>query len=388
MSKTMRFVLISLLLVAVLALSFGIGYNLGSQIPSSLSEGLESVEQAWNIIFDEYVDKDQLDSSTLSQGAIEGMIEALDDPYSSYLNAETLQLGLSSLEGEFEGIGAHVTIREEQLTIIAPIADSPADKAGIRAGDIILEIDGVSTAEMSLGEAVLKIRGPEGTPVSLLILHKGLGQTIKEYELMEEIEIVRAKIELSSINFEMRGDIGYINITHFSERTSEELSSALQKSIIQEAAVGIILDLRSNSGGLLPIVVDVASHFLPEGVVVNVVDSQGKQTALEVKRTEVTTDLPMVILVDSFTASGGEVLAGALQDYGRATIAGSKTFGKGSVNMLRQLKDGSALYITTARWLTPSGRLIEGEGIEPDYELELRGEEAIQWAIDYLASHK
>ena len=387
MSKTMKFTLISLLLVAALVLSFGIGYDLGSRTPPSQREGLESVEQAWDIIFNEYVDKDQLDASALRQGAIEGILEALDDPYTSYLDAESQQLGLSTLEGEFEGIGAHVTIRDEQLTIITPIADSPADKAGIRAGDVILEIDGVSTAEMSLAEAVLKIRGPEETSVRLLILHKGLGQTVKEYELMEEIEVVRAKIELPSIYLEMKGDIAYISIAYFSERTDEELSPVLE-SIVDKEARGIILDLRHNSGGLLPIVIDVASHFLKEGVVVNVVDSQGEQTALEVKRMEVTTDLPMVVLVDSFTASGGEVLTGALQDYGRATIAGNKTFGKGSVNVLRQLKDGSAVYITTARWLTPSGRLIEGEGIEPDYELELGGEETIQWAIDCLKGSK
>ncbi|MBA7629259.1 Carboxy-terminal processing protease CtpB [subsurface metagenome] len=387
MSKTMKFTLISLLLVAVLVLSFGFGYDLGSRTPPGPTEGLESVGQAWDIIFNEYVDRDQLDTTTLSQGAIEGMLEALDDPYTSYLDAESQQLGLSTLEGEFEGIGAHVTIRDEQLTIIAPIADSPADKAGIRAGDVILEIDGISTAEMSLAEAVLKIRGPEETSVRLLILHEGLGQTVKQYELMEEIEVVRAKIELPSIYLEMKGDIAYIGIAYFSERTDEELSPVLE-SIVDKEARGIILDLRHNSGGLLPVVIDVASHFLKEGVVVNVVDSQGEQTALEVKRMEVTTDLPMVVLVDSFTASGGEVLAGALQDYGRATIAGNKTFGKGSVNVLRQLKDGSAVYITIARWLTPSGRLIEGEGIEPDYELELGVEETIQWAIDCLTSNK
>jgi len=338
------------------------------------------VKQAWNIIFDDYVDRDQLDSSTLSQGAIEGMIEALDDPYSSYLDAETHQLGLSSLEGEIEGIGAQVAIRDEQLTIIAPIADSPAAKAGIRAGDVVLEIDGSPTMEMSLAEAVLNIRGPKGTSVSLLIRHQGETEP-------EEIEIVRAKIELPSVRFEMREDIAYINITYFSGRTNEELLPVLE-NLVEEEARGIILDLRSNPGGILKIVVGVASRFLSEGVVVNVVDNQGKRTALEVRPSEVTTDLPMVVLVDSFSASGSEVLAGALQDYGRATIAGSQTFGKGSVNILRQLKDGSGLYLTTARWLTPDGRPIEGKGIKPDHELELEGEEAIQWAIDYLKSHK
>jgi len=260
--------------------------------------------------------------------------------------------------------------------IIAPIADSPAAKAGIRAGDTILEINGRATSEMSLAEAVLNIRGTKGTPVTLLILHKGETKP-------EEIEIVRAEIELPSVKSEMRGDVAYINITYFSQRTSEELSLVL-RGITQEASTGIILDLRSNPGGSLEATVDVASHFLTEGVVVNVVDSQGKHTAMMVKHNEVTTDLPLVILVDSYTASGSEVLAGALQDYARATLAGTKTYGKGSVNILRQLKDGSGLYITTARWLTPNGRLIEGEGLYPDYELELEGDDVIQWAWDYL----
>ena len=379
MSKTMKIILISLLSVAILALTFGTGYNLG-QIPAGSSDGLEIVKQVWNIIFDDYVDRDQLDPDTLSEGAIEGMLEALDDPYTSYLDAETHQLGLSSLEGELEGIGAQVAIRDEQLTIIAPIANSPAAAAGIRAGDVVLEIDGQSTAEMSLAEAVLNIRGPKGTSVRLLILHQDESEP-------EEIEIVRAKIELPSVHFEMREDIAYINITHFSGRTSEELSTALE-SMTREEVRGIILDLRSNPGGILEIVVDVTSYFLPEGVVVSVVDNRKEQTTIEVNPKEMITDLPVVVLVDSFSASGSEVLAGALQDHGRATIAGSQTFGKGSVNVLQKLKDGSGLYITTARWLTPNGRLIEGEGIKPDYELELEGEEAIQWAIDYLKNQE
>ncbi len=392
MPKTIKFVMISLLLVVSLALSFCAGCALNttttseSEVEEDVAEiapydsqlGLDVIEQAWDIIFEDYVDKDKLDASTLSQAAINGILETLDDPYTSYLDAQTYQLSRSSLEGKFEGIGATVSIRDEQITIIAPIIDSPAAKAGIRAGDIILEIDGSSTSEMSLDEAVLHIRGPKGTPVRLLVLHQG--ETTPE-----EIEIVRDEIELSSVYLEMRDDIAHIIITHFSERTDEELSAVLD-SITREAAIGIILDLRSNPGGLLDTVVDVASHFLKEGVVLYVVDNQGNNYSLSVRPDSVTTELPLVVLTDNYTASGSEVLAGALQDHECATIAGSKTYGKGSVNTLHKLKDGSGLYITTARWLTPNGRLIEGEGISPDYELE--EEDAIQWAIDYLKGDK
>jgi len=379
MSKTIKIAVIALSLVVMLTLSFGAGCALSSRTAPSSDYGLELVGQAWDIIFHDYVDRDRLDATTLSQAAIKGMVEALNDPYTSYLDAETYQLSLSSLEGRFEGIGAHVAIEDGQLLIIAPIDDSPATKAGIRAGDIILEINGRSATEMSLTEAVLNIRGPTGTSIRLLILHQDETEP-------EEIEIVRAEIEVPSVRSEMMDDIAYIRITNFSERTNEELLPVLQ-NIIQEAATGIILDLRSNPGGMLQSVIDVASHFLSEGVVVNIMDNQGKSSASAVKPDGLVTDLPMVILVDSFSASGSEVLTGALQDHGRATIAGTRTYGKGSVNITRQLKDGSGLVITTARWLTPNGNLIEGEGLYPDYELELDGEDAIQWAIDYLKSN-
>jgi len=379
MPKTIKVIVITLLLVVSLALSFGAGCTLGDRTPPSLGPGLDSIVEAWDIIVNDYVGKDGLDTSTLSQAAIKGMVEALDDPYSAYLDAETYQLSLSDLAGKFEGIGAYVAVKDEQIIIIAPIPDSPAAKAGIKAGDIILGIDDKPTSEMSLAEAVLYIRGPKDTSVRLLILHQGETEP-------EEIEIVRAEIELSSVHFEMKGDIAYINITYFSERTNEELSPVLQ-SIIQEAATGIILDLRSNPGGLLQTVVDVASYFLEKGVVVDVVDNQGQHTTSTVRPKGAATDLPLVVLVDSYSASGSEVLAGALQDYDRAIIAGTTTYGKGSVNILHQLEDGSGLYITTARWLTPNGRPIEGKGIGPDYELDLE-EDAIQWAIDYLKNIK
>jgi len=380
MLKTIKIAMITLLLVVSLALSFGAGCALITGNVSNTEPGLDVVEEAWDIIFEDYVDRDRLDASTLSQAAIKGMVEALDDPYTSYLTPQTYQMRSSSLEGEFEGIGAYVGIQDEQLMIIAPIPDSPAAKAGIKAGDIILEVDGSSTSEMSLEEAVLHIRGPKGTSVRLLVLHQGETEP-------EEIEIVRAKIEVPSVRFEMREDIAYINISHFTERTNEELSPVLE-SIAQEGATGIILDLRSNPGGLLGVVVDVASRFLKEGVVVYVVDNRGKQTSLSVEPDGITTELPLIVLSDNYSASGSEVLVGALQDHGRATIAGTRTYGKGSVNALHQLQDGSGLYITTARWLTPNGRLIEGEGMSPDYELELEGEDTIQWAIDYLKGNK
>jgi carboxyl-terminal processing protease len=385
MTKTLRVLVIVSLLVC-LSLSCGCLPGLGILFPgtepatdtttSSPAQMPDIVGEAWDIIFQDYVEKDSLDADELGRGAIKGMLEALDDPYSAYLDPEMYQLSLSDFSGKFEGIGANVAIRDEQIVIISPIPDSPADRAGIRAGDIILEIDSRSTLEMSLAEAVLLVRGPRGTAVRLLILHQGETEPV-------EIEIVRAEIELSSVSFEMRGDIALITITHFSARTDAELSSVLA-SVASEAAEGIILDLRSNPGGTLSAVVSVASHFLTEGTVVDVVDNQGEHTTMSVEHNRVTTDLPLVVLVDEFSASGSEVLAGALQDHGRAIIAGRATFGKGSVNMLRQLSDGSGIYITTARWLTPDGRLIEGEGIDPDYELELEGEAAIQWAIDYL----
>jgi carboxyl-terminal processing protease len=380
MPRTIKTAIITLLLVVSLALSFGAGCTLEARNPSTTNQGLGVIEEAWNLIFQDYVAKENLNSSTLSQGAIKGIVEALNDPYSAYLDPPTYQKSLSNIAGEYGGIGAYVGVKDKQITIIAPIPDSPAAKAGIKAGDVILAIDDNSTSEMSLEEAVLLIRGPEGTSVRLLILHQGETEP-------QEIEVVRSEIQISSVYLEMREDIAHISITNFSERTNEELSTVLE-SLSQKAATGIILDLRSNPGGLLDAVIDVASRFLREGVVLYVVDNKGNKTSFSVKPGGITTDLPVVVLTDNFTASASEVLAGALQDHARAIIAGTRTYGKGSVNTLYKLQDGSGLYLTTARWLTPNGRLIEGKGIEPDYPLEVEGEDAILWAINYLKSHK
>ncbi|MFC1900373.1 S41 family peptidase [Chloroflexota bacterium] len=342
--------------------------------------GKEVLEQAWDIIFDEYVDKDKLDASKLSQAAIEGMLEALDDPYSSYLDAQTYQASVESYSGSYEGIGAYVGMRDGQIVIVAPFPDSPADIAGIKPGDVLLGINGESAEGLSITEAVILIKGPQGTPVTLLVLHEGETEPV-------EIEVIRDKINMASILFEMKEDIAYIGIIQFTMRTNEELTPIMEK-MAENGATGIVLDLRSNPGGLLESVVDVTSRFVDEGVVLYVVDNEGSREVYPVNSDIEGTELPMVVLTDNYTASASEVLAGALQDHDRAVITGTKTYGKGSVNLVHRLKDYSGLFLTYARWYTPDDHLIEGLGITPDYEIDLKGEEAIQWAIDYLRSNK
>ncbi len=334
------------------------------------------VKEAWQLLSQHYVDKAKLDPKALSQGAVKGMIEALDDPYSAFVDPQTRQLELSNFEGRFEGIGAVISMKDKQLTIVSPIVGSPAEKAGIRPGDKILKIDGEPTSKMSLVEATMKIRGPKGTTVNLVILHQGEDQPV-------EIQIIRDEIKVESVILEMRGDIAYIRITQFLKSTGGDLETVL-KQAIRGGAKGVILDLRNNPGGLLNAAVDVASQFLAMGIVARVVDNEGRESQVPVKRGGVATHLPVIVLVNGGSASGSEIVAGALQDYGRAKLAGSQTFGKGSVQTVRDLSDGSGLHITAYRWLTPLGRPIDGVGLKPDFVLELKDEELVNWAVDYL----
>ncbi len=377
MSKEMK-VGLCLLVVVALALSFTAGWNLGTSARSGAAgaEGFELVEEAWNIILRDYVGKDSLDTDELARGAINGMVGVLGDPHTSYLDSETYQVESGTLDGSIEGIGATMTIVDGQPTVVAVYEGSPAAEGGLAAGDRILEIDGKPTSDMSLAETVLNIRGPAGTQVSLLVLHEDNTEP-------ELIEITRAKINVPSVEFEALGDIAYIRISYFSGRTAEELSPVVS-SVNLGGYTGAVIDLRGNPGGLLDVVVDVTSRFVSEGVVVYIVGSDGERTALDAKSEWEVIRLPMVVLVDGYSASGAEVLAGALQDYKLAVVAGTVTYGKGSAGVMEQLEDGSAIYITTSRWLTPNGRLIEGEGLLPDYELDFGEVDAVQWAIDYL----
>jgi carboxyl-terminal processing protease len=292
------------------------------------------------------------------------MLEALDDPHTSYF--ESYDVVSDALEGgSFEGIGAIITLEDGELTVVSPIAGGPAERQGVRSGDKILEIDGEPTSGMSLMEAVLKVRGEIGTTVILLILHQSENAPVT-------IEIVREEITIDSVYLDMLpDDIAHIQVTQFANGTSDELIVALSDAI-QSGAVGIILDLRGNPGGYLDVTVDVASEFLDGGIVLYEADEAGnifkEWTA---SSGGLAIDLPIVVLVDGGSASGSEVLAGALQDRGRATLIGTVTFGKGSVNVVRELSDGSALVVTTARWLTPDYHQIEGVGLTPDIEVNI-----------------
>jgi carboxyl-terminal processing protease len=380
---------IALLILLVFLLAFGAGFAysqlLDPRATSEFPEELHAVEEVWWLLSDNYVNQDALDPEELSRGAIEGMLEALDDPYTSYLESYDLVSG--NLEGSFEGIGAVVTMEDGEFAVVSPIAGGPAERQGVRAGDKILEIDGEPTAGMSLIEAVLKVRGEVDTTVILLILHQNENVPVT-------IEIVREEITIDSVYLDILTDnIAHIQITRFADETSDELIAALSDAI-QSGAWGIILDLRGNPGGYLDVTVDVAGEFLNGGIVLYEADEAGnifkEWTA---SSGGLAIDLPIVVLVDGGSASGSEVLAGALQDRGRAMLIGTVTYGKGSVNIVRELSDGSALVVTTARWLTPDYHQIEGVGLTPNIEVNITADDIssgrdpqLETAIQYLGA--
>jgi carboxyl-terminal processing protease len=340
-----------------------------------LPADFQILSEAWKALNDQYVDKSKLDPKKLSEGAVRGMIEQLDQ-FSSYADPETHKLEMSELAGKFEGIGAVISMKDNQLTVVAPVVDSPAEKAGIKAGDKILEIDGQRTSTLSLIESTFKIRGPKGTTVTLKVLHDDESEPV-------DISIVRAEITGKSVYMKMQDDIAVIQITQFVKSTGPDLQTALAQAI-DSGTKGVVLDLRNNPGGLLTSSADVASQFLAMGIVAKVVDDVGNESVLPVKIGGLGTHLPMVVLVNNGSASASEIVAGALQDYGRAKVIGTQTFGKGSVQNIYDLSDGSALHITAYKWLTPLGRPIDGVGLTPDIESDLKDQELVNWAVQYL----
>ena len=319
--------------------------------------------QVWDLLNKEQIDGAELDPQVISDGAIRGMLSALGDPYAGFLDQEQYSLEREDIRGFFGGIGAEVGIRDGVTTILAPMPDTPAEAAGVRPGDIILEVDGESIQGMSLLEVVRLIRGEQGTTVTILLRHLSSAEPVA-------IEIERDIIQLESVNLLMQvGRIGHLRLSGFTGSTNDELKEALER-FERSKGVGLVLDLRNNPGGLVSSVVDVTSQFIDDGLVLYQIDAKGNQRNWGVKSGGKALDIPMVVLVNEFSASASEVFTGAIIDNDRATVIGATTFGKGSVTNLWPLVDGSGVNFTTARWFTPNGSLIEGEGITPDVLLD------------------
>ena len=331
----------------------------------------ELFEIVWSHLNTDFLKKDDLDSQKMFYSAIAGFVSGAGDPYTVYFDPETTSEFLTDISGEFQGIGAEVGIRDDVLTIVAPLPGSPAEIAGILSGDKVYEIDGISTWDISLEKAVKLIRGPKGTQVTLLVL--------RDDETTIDIVVTRDTIEIKSVEWEFRDDgLVYVELNSFHQDTSD-LFKQLVKEIKKNKPKGIIVDLRNNPGGLLSEANYITALWVPNGE--NIVlerFSDGREVVYKSKGSSALKNYPTVLLINGGSASGSEILAGALKDLDLATLIGEKTFGKGSVQELKHLPDGSALKVTIAEWLTPLGNSINEVGIDPDIEVELTAEDYLE----------
>ncbi len=333
---------------------------------SSHAPNVQLIQQAWDTINRVYVDRSALQSKPLTYGAISGMVSALGDTgHSTFLSPEMLKQENNFTQGHFEGIGAELQAKDGHAVIVAPMDNSPAQKAGLRPGDIILKVDGQSVDGLPLAQVVGKILGPAGTSVTLTIVNPTNNDT-------RDITLVRARITLNNVTWaRLPGTtVAHVRIAAFSQGVTQALQKALT-DIQQQGMTGIVLDLRNDPGGELDEAIGVASQFLKSGDVLLEKNAQGQITHVAVKPGGLATNLPMVVLVNGGTASAAEIVAGALQDAHRATIVGETTFGTGTVLNQFPLSDGSALLLATEEWLTPDGRTIWHKGITPDMVVSL-----------------
>ena len=316
----------------------------------------------WGEIDSRYVDGTKvLDSQNFIYGSIKGLVSSLEDPYTVFMTPDETKEFEENLNSQLEGIGAELTVKDGMLVVLSPLKDSPAEKSGLKPGDIIFEINGETTSEMTLFDAIMKIRGAKGTDVTLTIIREELNEPF-------EVTITRDEINIDSITFErLEGDIAYISVNQFSDNTAEEFEKAVNE-ILLDTPKGVIIDLRYNGGGYLDIAVEIVSEFI-----------EGKKPAVLIKTKDGNEDetfnttgnaripkVPLVVLVNEGSASASEIVAGAIQDSKRGLVMGEQTFGKGSVQEVELLRDGSSLRLTIAKWLTPSGRSISEVGITPD----------------------
>ena len=330
--------------------------------------------ETWKKLEEKFVSPEKFDIQKMIYGAISGMVKSLEDPYTTFLNPEDSKKFLEDVTGYFEGVGMEIGIRKGQLQVVAPLEGTPAQKAGLRPGDKIIKINDTLTGDLTIDEAVNLIRGPKGTEVTLTIFREG-------WQTTKEIKIVRAVIEVPSLKWELKetseGEkIAYLKLYQFSEKASFDFAKAAIE-ILNSPAEKIILDLRNNPGGYLEVARDISGWFLERGQTVAIEDfgQDKEQKIYKAKGNARFLQYPIVILINQGSASGSEILAAALRDNRGIKIIGEKSFGKGSVQELENLRGGSSLKITVARWLTPSGEFITDKGLEPDIKVEMTEED-------------
>ncbi len=324
--------------------------------------------EVWNELEAKYVDRDSIDRKKLTEGAITGLVKALGDPYTVFMPPQQSKLFREDVRGSFGGIGAEIGMRKDTLTVISPLKGSPAERAGLKAGDKIFKINATTTADLSLEEAVSFIRGPIGTKVTL---------TISRDDAIKEVAITRETIVVPILETREQGDgIFYVHLLNFNEKSTLEFRRAIREFLIS-GDKKIIFDLRGNPGGYLDAAVDIASWFIPTGdIVARERLADGSETLYRSSGHRLLEAVPVVVLVNQGSASASEIVAGALRDAKGIKLIGEKTFGKGSVQEVENLKGGASLKITIAKWLTPQGTSINDKGLEPDIKVEIAAEAA------------
>lgn len=364
----------SIFIIFCFLVIFGLGFWIGESSVICKFCQPEEVDfslfwEAWDVLKENYIDIEKIDQQKMIYGAISGAIKSLNDPHTIFFNPEDAKKFLEDVRGRFEGVGMEVGVRDGQLKIIAPLEGTPAQRAGLRSGDVIVSIDGVSAFDITIEEAITLIRGPQGTEVCLTIFRD-------EWDSSKDIKIKRALIEIPVLKWEMiENDIAYIQLYHFSDIADVEFSQAIYE-IFKTSADRIILDLRNNPGGYLEVSQTIAGWFLEKGQIVVIEDfGDGEEKIYKAKGNSRLLDYPIVILINEGSASASEILASALRDNRGIKIVGNKSFGKGSVQELQSLSDNSSLKITIASWLTSNGEHITGKGLEPDIEVDLTDED-------------
>lgn len=350
--------------------------------------------EVWDRLEKNYIDKKALDQNQMVLGAIQGMVASLGDPYTAFLKPSENKELKEDLNGSFEGVGIQLGYKENQLAVIAPLNGTPAYKAGVKAGDLILKIDDQPTTGISADEAMRKIRGPKGTKVKLSLMHADEKESYEVEIVRDTIVVPSVEVEFVITEIQKRTEaqkvIAHLKLMKFGDRTAEEWDKAVGEIVNHKPSVsGVILDLRNNPGGYLTGSVFIASEFLNSGVVVQQEHANGTKETFSVNRPGKILNQPLVVLINEGSASASEIVAGALQDYKRAKIVGTKSFGKGTIQEAEDLPGGAGLHITTARWLLPQGGSIDKKGITPDNEIKddpqtLEIDEQLQKAIEIL----